>query len=203
MAVKDSENRWMDPKGNAIPMKYVDIIDKMTDRMVMKVFKQALKASEELKKLHSMALAGSEELMNATSKKYNVTIRTAKGNKRFTDFSNTIRLDITIGDFIDFDERLNTAKALIDKCIEKWSEDADDKIKLLINNAFKVDKKGNLDKHAIMGLRNLAIKDTEWKKAMELITDSIRVIDRKAYLKFSSKDDNGNWHGIPLDISRV
>ena len=203
MAVKDEQGRWIDGKGDAIPVKYIDPIDKKRDRMVNRLVKKATDISGRLSDLSEQIDAETEKFMNEAEAKYDMKIRTEKGNKQFTDFSNTMKIELKMANFIDFDERLQMAKSLIDKCIKKWSGESDDKIRILVEHAFKVDKKGNLDKRRILGLKNLRIKDDDWKKAMKLIGESVTVVSRKRYVKFSVKDDKGNWVHVPLDISDV
>ena len=203
MAVKDEQGRWIDGKGDAIPVKYIDPIDKKRDRMVNRLVKKATDISGRLSDLSEQIDAETEKFMNEAEAKYDMKIRTEKGNKQFTDFSNTMKIELKMANFIDFDERLQMAKSLIDECIKKWSGESDDKIRILVEHAFKVDKKGNLDKRRILGLKNLRIKDDDWKKAMKLIGESVTVVSRKRYVKFSVKDDKGNWVHVPLDISDV
>ena len=54
-----------------------------------------------------------------------------------------IRLQIQ--DRLVFDERLHAAKTLIDECITSWSENSRDEIKVLVNDAFRVDKTGQIN----------------------------------------------------------
>ena len=203
MAVKDEQGRWIDAKGDAIPVKYIDPIDKKRDRMVNRLMKKATDVSKRLSDLSTQIDAETEKFMNEAETQYDMKIRTEKGNKQFTDFSNTMKIELKMANFIDFDERLQMAKSLIDECIKKWSGESDDKIRILVEHAFKVDKKGNLDKRRILGLKNLRIKDVDWKKAMKLISESVTVVSRKRYVKFSVRDDKGNWVHVPLDISDV
>ncbi len=106
---------------------------------------------------------------------------------------------------LDFDEKLAIAREVISTCIDKWmaNRQIDVRIKMLIDHAFTVDQKGYLDKSRIMALRSLQIDDADWKKAMLLIADSLKIHDRKAYIGVYEKDDEGKWQGIALDLARV
>ncbi len=202
MPVKDDDGKWIDPSGNAIPVKYIDPVDKNRDRLVNRLMKKAMSISDGICKLREMAFDDIDAFIEDTEKRYKVKVRTKVGNKAFTDFSNTMKIEVKVAHTIQFDERLSLAKAIIDGCIKRWAEGSDDKIKLLIDQAFKVDKKGNLDKDKVLGLRQLKIKDTEWRKAMDIISDSTKVIGSKRYIKFSRKNGKGDWDSVSLDIAR-
>ena len=202
MAQKDKDGKWIDGTGNAIPVKYIDPVDKNRDRLVNRLMKKAEDLSEKICKLREDAFEEIESFIVETEKKYNVNVRTKVGNKAFIDFSNTIKVQVQVAHTIQFDERLSLAKAIIDECIKRWSEGSDDKIKLLIDQAFKVDKKGNLDKDRVLGLRSLKINDNEWRKAMDIISDSTKVIGSKRYISFKKKNEKGDWDAVSLDIAR-
>jgi hypothetical protein len=102
---------------------------------------------------------------------------------------------------IEFDEKLALAKTIIDDCIRRWSDGANDKIMLLIDEAFKVDKKGNIDRDRVLSLRKLKIKDREWIRAMDIIAESMVIVGARTYVKFSVKNASGVWISIPLDIA--
>ena len=202
MALKDKDGKWIDANGNPIPVKYIDQVDKNRDRLVNRLMKQAEGVNERICKLREEAFEEIEKFIVETERKYNVNVRTKGGNKAFIDFSNTIKVQVQVAHTIQFDERLSLAKAIIDECINRWSEGSDDKIKLLIEQAFKVDKKGNLDKDRVLGLRQLKIKDKEWRKAMDIISDSMKVIGSKQYISFKRKNAKGDWDAVSLDIAR-
>ena len=194
---------WIDAKGDAVPPKYIDPIDKKRDRLVTGIIKKAEKLSNQIAKFKKEVFEEIENYLRWVEEKYDTKVMTQKGNKQLSDFSNIYRVEILISNVIEFDERLQIAKGLIDECIEEWSDNVNNKIKVLVEHAFKVDKKGNLDKKRILGLRQLKIKDAKWKKAMEIIEDSMKIVDKRRYVRFSKKDENGKWQTIPIDISQV
>ncbi len=200
MARKTKDGKWIDSAGNEIPAKYVDKVDKKRDRVVTKLCQQAEKISEKLREFKRKALNEIENYFNWIAEENGVEARTKKGNKWLYDFSRDYRIEIKMAEHIDFDERLQLAREIIANCIKRWSENSDDRIRLLVEDAFKVDKKGRIDKNRIIGLTRLQIKDKEWQKAMKLIKESIQVVGRKAYIKFW-KNVDGEWKSIPLDIA--
>lgn len=201
MALKTADGRWIDSQGDAIPTKYVDPVDKLRDRVVGKLARRAETLSGQIAAFKQLVFDDVEKYIEDVARKYGIDERTEVGNKVLTDFSNTVKLEIKVNKYIDFDERLALAKEMIDRCIERWVAGSADQIEILIRDAFKVDQKGKLDKDRVLGLRRLKIKDAEWKKAMDLIADSIRVVGKRAYVRVMVKDDKGVWRTVPLDIA--
>ena len=204
MATKDEKGFWIDAAGNHIPPKYVDQVDKKRDAMVEKLFRYASKTQDHLRKL--------KNLIEEDVKKYLAWLATIKGEKafnpggnyQFKTFYGDKEICVRINKVIEFDERLKLAKQKIDRCIEKWSEGANDKLKTVIFDAFKVNKKGQVDTHRILGLRTLKIKDKEWAAAMELISEAITITGSRKYLIFHEREDsNGSWKTIRLDLAGV
>jgi len=200
MAVKNENGHWVDPSGNAIPIKYVKKYDKRLDQVVTRLAGHARRASGAIVKLKEKAFDDVAQFIRDAEKMYGMTVRTAQGNKVLTDFSNTLKIEIKVNKIIDFDNRLQMAKGIIDVCLKRWSEGSDDKIKLIVDRAFSVDNKGRLDRDRILDLRNIDIKDPDWKQAMDLINESIRIVGKRTYIRFWEKK-NGTWCTIPLDIA--
>ena len=102
-----------------------------------------------------------------------------------------------------FDERLQTAKELIDSCLIRWSDGASMNLVAVVLEAFKVDKKGKLDVRRILELRRYEITDEEWSRAMDAISDSITVQNTRRYIRFYERVGDDEWRMIPLDWSSM
>ena len=104
---------------------------------------------------------------------------------------------------VRFDERIHAGKALIDECLHDWSSNARPELRSLIDNAFQVDKEGNLNTARILSLRRVDIQDERWTRAMQAISDSVQVIGSKDYIRFYERDENGKYQPIALDMAGV
>jgi hypothetical protein len=104
---------------------------------------------------------------------------------------------------LQFNEKLQVAKALIDNCIKRWSDGSRPEIKTLVDDAFYVDKTGNINKDRVLGLRRLKIEDMEWQEAMQAIGDSIQVVSSKTYIRFYQRSESGAYNQIPLDVAAL
>jgi hypothetical protein len=203
MTLKDEKGRWIDGAGNAIPVKYVKKTDKLRDQLVEKIMKDAQKISKQIQKFKPNSFDSIYTYMDTLEKHYKISQRTREGNKVLTNFSNTLKVEIYINKLLAFDDKLSLAKTLIDGCVKKWSEKGDPRAALLLQDAFKVDQKGKLDRERILGLRAHKIDNPDWQKAMNIIGDSLTVLGTKAYLRFWKKNDDGKWQSIPLSIAEA
>jgi hypothetical protein len=113
------------------------------------------------------------------------------------------RLVVAVDDNLVFDERLQVARDLIGDCIKKWSNGSRDEIRILVQDAFQVDKTGRINTARVLGLRRLNINDPDWQKAMAAITDSIQVSGSKQYLRFYERKEQGAYVQIPLDVAAL
>ena len=195
---KGREAKWVDPEGNEIPVKYIDKDVVKRDKSVVKIFKHVEHLAEMIEKEKSAISSLIRDYLKEIADKYN---QDWKGNTTLYDFSQELRVDVSISNNITFSEKLQIAKGKIDNCVKRWSESSDDKVKAVIERAFKTDKKGNLDTKMILKLRGLKFKDAEWKEAMELISDAIIVASTKEYFTFARKKDKGAWENVSLNFS--
>lgn len=204
MANKDKQGRWIDATGNAIPAKYIDQVDKKRDTLVEKDFRAAIAAQGQLAKFKASVLADISGYLDWLAQRNGEETLNPGGNYILTGFSGDKRVQIKINKVLEFDERLQLAKQKVDRCIEKWSDGADDKLKVIIFDAFQVDQKGKVDTRRILALRRLKIKDAEWKRAMELITEAVMVTGTRSYLLFQHRpNQDAEWQTVRLDLAGV
>lgn len=196
--IKNGTTSWIDHDGNNIPVRYIDPTDKKRDALVERTIKKIENESLRLKQLKEKIEQDINRFLETVATEYG---QDWKGNASLRNFDQSKEVQIKYGQSISFDERLQVARQLIDRCIESWSEGSDMKIRMLVNQAFKIDKKGQLDAKLILSLRNIKIKDKDWKKAMDLISDSVKIENRRKYFIFRRKDVNGEWQTISMNFS--
>jgi len=204
MATKDDKGRWIDASGNPVPVKYIDPVEKKRDVLVEKQIRQALLMQERLRKFKFSVLADIAKYLDWLAERNGEQSLSPGGNYQLTGFSGSKRVMIKINKVIEFDERLQLAKQKIDDCLERWSQGANDNLKAVVFDAFKVDRKGNVDTKRILGLRKLKIRDKAWIAAMELITEAVTITGTRSYLMFQVKaDKDAEWETLRLDLAGV
>ena len=204
MAEKDDKGRWIDGAGNHVPMKYIDPVDKKRDQLVEKEIRACLLMQQRLAAFKAGVLADITKYLDWLADRSGDKAFSPGGNYQLTNFSGNRRVQIKVNKVIEFDERLQLAKQKIDDCLERWSEGANDNLKVVVFEAFKVDSKGNVDVKRIIGLRKLKFRDKVWIAAMDLITESITITGTRSYLLFMRKENkDAEWETIRLDLAGV
>lgn len=205
MADKTDSGEWLDPTGQAVPVRYINSQDKARDRLVEKYHKEALALSEKLLKLKREAMAAIDEYVQELFSKHGVKPNKG-GNYVLSNFSGNRQLILKCHKFLDFNEQIQAAKALIDQCLDDWSADANQNLRTIVTEAFRVHGKKGLDVKSILQLRTYKITDKSgrWQKAMDLIGDALYVTSSKSYVQFRIRESRDeDWKSIPLDIAAV
>ena len=190
-------------QGHQVPIKMVSDIDKLRDQTVRNISEKALNMKKQLEIFKQELRNELSSYLNLSAERYGKTYGGKKGNVSLMSFDGSIKLMLAVNESIVFDERLQIAKSIIDDCINKWSKGSRSEIRALVNNAFYVDKAGNINTARILGLRRLDITDPDWKKAMEAITESIQVSGSKEYLRVYIREKNGEYKQVPLDVAAL
>ena len=204
MSVKNEKGFWIDAAGNPIPVKFIDPVEKKRDRLVEKQIRQAILMQDRLAKFKEKVLADIKTYLVWLADRHGEESLSPGGNYMLSGFSGNKRVQIKVNKVIEFDERLQLAKKKIDACLERWSQGANDNFKVVVFDAFKVDRKGNVDTKRILGLRKLKIKDAKWVAAMDLISEAVTITGTRSYLMFQVKaDKDAEWETLRLDLAGV
>lgn len=195
---------WENAKGNLVPESKVKPIDKLRDQLVKDLCGKAEVKSADTAKFKLGTMADVHAFIETSAEQYGVKAGGKKGNVTLMSFDGKQKVVLQMQDRITFGEQLQAAKTLIDQCVMRWSEGADDNIKVLVTDAFQVDKEGLINTGRVLGLLRLEIDDPDWKMAMKAIADSRQVADTKAYIRFYTRSDtSGDWKAISLDMAAV
>ena len=193
-----------DHLGRYVPDTQIKPIDLLRDEMVRKMVDQAEKASAELARVKRRFFDEITAFVELSAMDYGVALGGEKGNVTLYTIDGEYKITRAIAESIRFDERLQTAKKLIDECLNDWTSESCGELKLIVQDAFRVDKAENLRTQQILGLRRYNIEDDRWKLAMEAIGDSMQVIGSKSYVRIHKRTGSaGEYSQIPLDISKV
>ena len=205
MAQKDNQGNWLDPKGRPVPEEYIRPEDKKKDKLVESILKRVTKLSAKLE-TEKAEIVGSIEKYLKELAKDNKVREGWKGNILLYNFSQNLCIERRIDESISFDERLQMVKTTIDKWIGQKLKDTDPTLSKVIAQAFSVDKQGRINTAMLLKLKRIDIQDAEWKKAMQLLDDSIFVKSSKMALRFRMKGtenpDNG-WTEISLNFNDI
>jgi len=203
MAQKDKDGNWIDPRGQAVPRAYVKPLDRKRDHEVEMAVKEALAIEKRMKVLKEKIISRIMRYRNAVEKETGVKLK-GKGNLCLTNFSGDKQIEFSMNDIIVFDEKLQIARHLINECIGEWSKGSNKNLKVIVNQAFELDKRGKVNTMAILKLRQLNIKNAKWKNAMELINEAMNITGTRQYLNVRVRENSrAKFRTINLNFSSI
>jgi hypothetical protein len=192
-----------DSQGRQVPAELVSEIDKLRDQTVRRIAEEVMKMKDVLAAFKGHIRDDIYAFTELSANRYGKSWGGKKGNVTLSSYDGKYRLMVAMDDQLSFDERLQVAREIIGDCLDKWSDGARPEIRMLVNDAFQVDKAGKINTARVLGLRRLEIRDPDWQKAMQAITESIQVSGSKQYLRFYERDGNGEYRQIPLDVAAL
>lgn len=198
------EGYWTDARGVLTPVSLVKEIDRDRDELVGEIVEQAIAVSSALQALKARAFADIQAFIDLSAEKYGAMKGGKKGNVTLYSFDGRFKIQRAMQDRIALNERIQSAKALIDACLADWTADARPELKALINEAFDTDKEGNINTGRVLALRRYDIEDERWQQAMLAIGEAVQVVSSKSYIRvYERVGDTDEYRPIALDIAGV
>lgn len=190
-------------KGDLVPEDRIKPVDKLRDEVVKSIFYAAFELRQQMLTFKGMSAAQIDDFADLSASEYGVKVGGSKGNILLTSFDGKYQVRRCVGEHRVFDERIQTAKTLIDECIKSWSGGADTRLMAMVEHAFRVNQQGRIDVNQVLSLRQLDIDDPKWKLAMDAIADAIQITGTSEYLRLYERQPNGKYSQLPLDISTL
>ncbi|MBN3237697.1 DUF3164 family protein [Pectobacterium versatile] len=201
---KAPEGYWVDAKGVLTPEHLIKPIDTARDALVAELIGRALAVNKALAEFKLSGFADIAAFVALSGDEYGVNLGGKKGNVTLYSYDGRYKIQRAMQDRIDFDERLQAAKALIDECLADWVEGARPEVHAIINRAFQSEKSGEVNTGAVLALRRLEIADERWKRAMDAIGEAVQVVGSRSYIRVYERiGDSDQYQPISLDIAGV
>jgi hypothetical protein len=190
--------------GHLVPIAMVKEIDIDRDELISELFGKAKTLRTNMADFKTHSMGDVSAFVDLVAEKYDSKLGGKKGNISLLSFDGTQKIQISIQEHIYFDERILAAKEIIYGCVAKWTQDASDNVKALIDLAFKADKDGRLATGKILSLLRLDITDPDWTNAMEALKDSIQITGSTSYIRFyQRKSANEKFQQVSLDMASM
>lgn len=198
----EGKEYWRDAKGNLTPAELVKEIDKARDALVNEWVERGRDLSKAISHFKEGIFGDVQAFIELSAEKYGAKVGGNKGNVTLFSYDGKYKIQRAINESLQFDERIQAAKVLIDECLNEWSEGSRPELKALIERAFNVDKEGNLNTSRILGLRRVEIQDSRWQNAMQAISESVQVVSSKAYVRLYERvGETDQYVPIALDVA--
>jgi hypothetical protein len=190
--------------GHLVPMAQVREADLIRDEVARRLAKTAQELNAALRAFKSQALSDMADLIAIAGERYDVKLGGKKGNIQITTYDGRYKIARTVAERITFTEEMEVAKALINRCIDRWSQGASPHIRALVDRAFRTDTKGQIKTSAILELLRLSIEDPDWENAMAAIGEAIQVTGTATYIRVYRRiGQSDQYEAIPLDLASV
>ncbi len=165
-----------DRKGRLVQENQIAAIDLVRDQQVAELINGAKKLHQQMAEFRGTAFGDIAAFVKLSAEQYGASIGGDKGNVTLMSYDGRYKIVRAVQDSIQFDERLQAAKALIDDCLNDWTEGSRAELRTLVNNAFRVDNDGSIKTGEVLSLRRLKFDDPRWTQAMAAISDAVTVV---------------------------
>lgn len=200
-----------DSKGNLIAEANVKAQDKLMDQTVRTIVSFASDLSAQIARFKGHTYDDIETFVALLRDEHGIEkSRSHRGDITLTSFDGLMKVTVSTQDNIGFGPELQVAKEQLDVLIDEWSEGASDQLRALTATAFDTSKAGNVNRDAIIRLRRLEFHtddgepDPRWRVVQGLITDSIRSVGSKSYVRIHTRETtDGAWTLLPLNLAKV
>lgn len=192
-----------DARGNLIPIANIKPLDLARDELVHEIFGAIQPLIHQLEKAKRQGIDDVRAFVDLSAEKYGVK-PSKKGNVTLHSFDGKYRVTVAMDDVLNFDERLIAAKALVDECLNEWTQDSRQELKAIVQQAFDVNKEGKISVSKVMALRRLQIEDEKWQRAMQALTDSVHTQTTREYIRLHRRnDETGKYDLISAEMGKV
>jgi hypothetical protein len=206
MSQKKARPGYMiDRFGDEIPNRLVSPYDKKRDQIVRRILKRYEKARTDLEKVQAETLSDLDTLEEAALADANVTDFKAKGgNVTVSSYDGLITVRVKNRVFSAMDERASIAKSLLDEFVAELTEGQEKSDIIAIVNSLLDTPNGGINRTAALRVLRLNLKSEKFRKAKELLADSMYASQSKSYIYVERKSDRAaEPEQIVLDIAKI
>lgn len=154
---------------------------------------------------HSRTDLGDYDAVLAQEYKIDAGARSKKGNRTYTSFDGLRQVEVKMQDRRAFGPQLDVARAGLDDMIRRHGAGARPILMTLVSLAFGVgEKEDKVDMAALLALRRQNFDDEAWPDIQRAISDAIRVVGTKEYLRILARSTlNATFEPIKLALSAI
>ncbi|KZL19049.1 DUF3164 family protein [Pseudovibrio sp. Ad37] len=198
------EGCWKNAKGHFIPLSVITIPKQLESELVERLCTQAKDAHRTMKVLKANSISEVDSFRDLLAAQFELSRGGEKGNLTLHSYDGAFKIVKQCSEHIGFGPELQIAKQLIDKCINQWSEGANENLKIIVNRAFEVDKKGKISTARVLELRTYKIDHPDWVQAMEALSEAVIAMDTATYIRFYERNElTGEYEPIVLHMAKV
>ena len=192
-------------KGELVPPAQVKAQKRLQDDTTRSLLTRADELAAQILAFKTWAFAEVDAYVALLSDKYGAPPKGEKGNMTLYSFDGMLRVTVQTADRLAFGPEIQIAKDIIvDQLVPEWAVGSNANLVAMVQNAFRTDREGQLNRYSILNLRQLECEDPRWARAMEAIEDSERVIASARYIRFHRKvggRHDSPWMAVSLNLA--
>lgn len=193
-----------DSRGRLVPDANVRPSDKLQDELVRRLHAQGEPVRQFMRDFKALCFTEVHAFLELVAEQYGTRLGGEKGNITLSSYDGTLRVTVAVGNCISFGPEIQAAKNLIDECLKEWTKGGNPNLEAIVMDAFDVGQQGKLQAAKILGLRRLDIKDQRWRRAMDAISDSVRLDVTKDYVRLHRRNGpDARWELVSFDLAKV
>ena len=200
--IVDGKPYMRDARGALVPVELIKAADLLEDGVVQKIMGFGKALSDQFSRFKGHTFTDLGEFDALLAQEYKLTKGGPKGNRTYMSFDGLNRISVRVADLIEFGPSLQTAKSLVDECLNEWSADSRAEIRAIVTRAFNTDREGKINRAEIFTLLRLDIVDPRWQEAMRAVREAMRVIGSKVYLRLETRETvEGKFSAVTIDLA--
>lgn len=201
----DGVTYWLDKTGNQIREENVSDIDQIRSEFVYKSMSKFLSNVEMLKEFKKAMWHALDEFLALSASDYGKEYKGTRGGFTLDTYNGEYRIRVCIADTQQCDERIETARNMIKDCLRKWARQGiNQNLEAIIEDKYALNDKGCVKVKELLSLRRLKINDSDWKQAMDVMTDSLFTSESKSYMRFYVRNaETGKYEQVKADFSAI
>lgn len=197
----DGKLHYQNAQGAWVPEELVKPQDLLKDDLVTEIVSDYLECREKTLKLKRGMKSKIDDFIELLGARYGVKTKGKNGAVSLTSYDGAYKIVVSNNQVKSFDENIHIAKQLLDEYLTDATAGASQDLVILVQEAFRM-RQGYLDFNSIMKLTKLNIKNEKFKKAIDVIKDSIVVYETAPSFRVYRKEDN-DYKYIPMDFSTL
>ena len=191
-------------RGDLVHERNIPERDLDADRVVSEIHVFGLALSAQMGRFRDHTMADILELRERMLERYGARLGGKRGNITITSFDGCRMVKLQQAEHVEVGPEIEAAQALVDECLEEWSERSDLKLRALVKQAFRPSADGKVSATKLLALRRVEIDDDRWRRAQLAIADALRPKTRSEYVRLYRRDTpDAAWEQISLHLATV
>jgi hypothetical protein len=193
-------------RGGLDPECIIPAIDLLRDETVEEVMREAFQLQRLVQFKRDELFERVSAFLEVSKQEHDANYGGAKGNVTLTSYDGLLQVKISIGEHRTFNEKIQTAKSLIDEYLGEITAggDVSADIKVIILEFFNVGKHGKVDLNLLNRMKRWEITHPKWKAGIDAIDKAVDVIGKSKYIRFYHRaTTEDKFEMLNMDFSKV